>query len=92
MGNCVSDRTIEEFHKNKIQEKEVITFLSQNKQKIIGQTLQNAKTFLENNGYTVNPYNYRDTNKNIINGKKDNRRINLEILNGKVLKAFPSFI
>lgn len=92
MGNCVSNRTIEEFHKNKIQEKEVITFLSQNKQKIIGQTLQNASSFLEKNGYTVNSYNYRDSNKGIINNKIDYRRINLEILNSKVIKAFPSFI
>jgi hypothetical protein len=92
MGNCVSDRTIEEFHNNKIQEKQVISFLSQNKLKIIGQTLDNVRFFLENNGYTINYYNYRDSNKGIINKKIDYRRINLEILNGKVIKAFPSFI
>jgi hypothetical protein len=93
MGNCVSDRTtIEEFHTIKKQEKNVISFLSQNKLKIIGQTLDNARSFLEDNGYSVYTYNYKDSNRDLLGQKRDIHKINLEIMNGKVINAIPNFI
>jgi hypothetical protein len=92
MGNCVSDSTEQEFIVNKKLEKEVITFLSQNKLKIIGQTIDNARNFLLQNGYTVNTFTYTDTNKDILKQKRDTRRINLEVMNDKVINVFPSFL
>jgi hypothetical protein len=92
MGNCVSDSTEQEFIVNKKLEKEVITFLSQHKLKIIGQTIDNARNFLLQNGYTVNTFTYTDTNKDILKQKRDTRRINLEVMNDKVINVFPSFL
>jgi hypothetical protein len=92
MGNCVSDSTEQEFIVNKKLEKEVIAFLSQNKLKIIGQTINNASSFLVQNGYTVNTFTYIDTNKDILKQKRDTRRINLEVMNDKVINVFPSFL